>query len=79
MTNRSVFDRTTENMEAVRGGYAFVRMRMESTRNAHAVHVEGTRRMYLCQCMRGATWGRTSSLNRNRRMDRKFAEGFRYD
>ena len=71
--------RHEDNMEAVRGGYAYVRQAMPSTRNAHAVNVEGARRMYLCQCMRGYIWHiNPSKLARNRRKDSRFADGFRY-
>ena len=70
---------TAANMEAVRGGYAYVKQAMHSTRNAHAVHVEGTRRMYLCQCSRGAIWpNKPSPLARNRRSSRRFGDDFRY-
>lgn len=77
--NPPIFDRTAENMEAVRGGYAYVKQRMESTRNAHAVHVEGTRRMYLCQCMpqiRGVDGHCKFKAGRSK--DSRFGDAFRY-
>ena len=67
------------NEASVRGGYAYVRQSMHSTRNTHAVHVEGTRRMYLCQCNRGAIWSlNPSRLARNRRKDHRWGDNFRY-
>ena len=70
---------TESNMEAVRGGYAYVRQAMPSTKNFHAVHAEGTRRMILCGCNRGWTPpSRPSDLNRNRRRDDRWGADFRY-
>lgn len=71
----------TANQEAVRGGYAYQRagLYLKATRNVHAVHVEGTRRMYLCDCNRGFIWpGKPSKLGRNRRKDDRWASDFRY-
>ena len=69
----------TANQEAVRGGYAYVKMAMLNSRNTHAVHAEGTRRMYLCQCQRGMLFpGVVSRLARGRRRDDRWASGFRY-
>ena len=77
MTFRPTLD--TANAEAVRGGYAYVRQAMHSTRNAHAVHIPGTRRMYLCQCNRGAIWSpKPSPLGRGRRSYKRWAVDFRY-
>lgn len=70
---------TESNMEAVRGGHAYIGQTLMSTRNYHAVHAEGTRRMYLCGCNRG--WiqpSRISSLGRRRRADHRWAADFRY-
>ena len=69
----------SDNAQAVRGGYAYVKQTMRPSRNAHPVHAEGTRRMYLCQCMKGFRLeGGISLLGRNRKRDNRFASDFRY-
>ena len=75
----AIFDRTADNMEAVRGGFAFVKQAMQSTRNTHAVHVEGTRRMFLCQCfrqIRGVDGHCEFKAGKSR--DSRFGDAFRY-
>ena len=75
----STLNRTEENAEAMRGGYAYQRMRLEASRNYHAIHVEGTRRMYLCGCTKGFIWPtKPSRLAKGRNADRRWAEMFKY-
>ena len=75
----TTLDRGADNAEAVRGGYAYVKMAMKAPGNAHLIHVEGTRRMYLCQCNRGTIWPMSpSKLGRGRRADDRWASNFRY-
>lgn len=69
----------TAIQEAVRGGYAYQRGSLKATRNSHAVHAEGTRRMYLCQCNRGFIFpAKPSKLGRKRNKDHRWADDFRY-
>lgn len=71
-------NRTEENMEAVRGGYAIRHRTLANTRCYHAMNNErGV--MALCGCyrpIRGVTGH--SKLGRNRKKGDRFADGFRY-